>query len=406
MRGLPFIIVMTACGPGVLTATSDAPAMVVVEGAASDGNRPTRKTEAGSWSNASALWVQGGQPAVLDAAGPHLRDTAGTFSALPVGEAGTMTLGTVTALTPRGTGVLLAGASGLFVDQSGRLLPSPMNHDFTAGSVRFLDLTGDSLWVTTDEAVQVSLANATRAGLVVDDAKDRGAVQLVAGRTSTTAVLVQGTSLYGVDLSAQTVTTLAREVGTVSGVAHLADGTVALASSRGLLVVARDGVVTRHTLSAAGAEATPVLAVTTAADGFVALTATQVVRVGLTGAPTLLTEVSHPSARGLATDGTDFFVLDGAELARLTTQADGSAPSFARDVAPFMTAHCQTCHASGAQYAPVRDFTNFGVAKTNASLILRRLRDTAAPMPPAATEVLTSAQYDVVVRWVNGGFAP
>ncbi len=407
MRGVFIVMAVTACGPGVLSPSTDAPAVVVSEGAALDGSRPTRKSETGTWSNPTALWAQSGQPVVVDAAGPHLRDSAGVFSAMPVGEDGApLTLTAVSALTPRGAGVLVAGAAGLFVDQSGRLLPSPMSANFPAGSVRFLDLTGTSLWVTTADAVQVNTTTATREALAVDDPKDRGAVQLVAGRSATTALLVQGTSLYSVDLGAQTVTTLARGVGTITGVAHLSDGAAALASSSGVLVVSPADVVTRHTLSAAGADPVPVLAVTTWGEDLVALTATQVLRVGATGAPTLLTEVSHATAKGLASDGVDLFVLDGSGLARLTTQVDGTAPSFARDVAPFMTTHCQSCHATGAQYAPVRDFTNFGVAKTNASVILRRLKDTAAPMPPALTEVLTPAQYDVVVRWVNGGFAP
>ena len=81
-------------------------------------------------------------------------------------------------------------------------------------------------------------------------------------------------------------------------------------------------------------------------------------------------------------------------------------PSFAADVKPFMTMHCRSCHATGASYAPVMDLENYSVAKAWASQTIRRLTDTSAPMPPANREVLTPAQYDVVVRWAEGGLLP
>jgi mono/diheme cytochrome c family protein len=98
--------------------------------------------------------------------------------------------------------------------------------------------------------------------------------------------------------------------------------------------------------------------------------------------------------------------VDGTQVARLTTSVDPPPPSFATDVKPFFTAHCRSCHATGANYAPQIDLETYATARSWAQASLRRITDTLAPMPPASAEILTPAQYDVVVRWVEGGLLP
>jgi len=71
-----------------------------------------------------------------------------------------------------------------------------------------------------------------------------------------------------------------------------------------------------------------------------------------------------------------------------------------------MRGHGRSVPQCGANYAPVIALENYGTAKTWAQAPLRRITDTLSPMPPASTEILTPAQYDIFVRWVDGGLLP
>lgn len=413
MRALPLVLlVLTGCGQGVISVIPpdavQVPEMVVVAGAADEATRPTRKEE-GAFTGASALWVQDGALAVLDAAGPHARTGVDAFAALPVGTPDApASLAQVTAVTPRGAGVFLTTPTGFFHDRDGRLLRSPLSDSFAMEAVRFVDVVGagadEVLWLTAGEVVRV--AGGHREGLTVADANEAGALQAVVGESATQALVVQGASLYRVDAAAKTVATLARGVGRVSAFAHAASGEVLLGTDDGLLSVAADGVVTRRTLAADGASAAAIVDLSRAGDAVLVSTSTQLLQTK-GGTTVVLADVAAPKAHALArtADG-DTFTLDGAALVRLTSLVDPTAPSFEADVKPFMQAHCTSCHTSGANYAPVIDFEKYGVAKTYAARSVARLTSTSAPMPPASTEVLTPAQYDVVVRWAQEGMLP
>jgi hypothetical protein len=401
-----FLLLVTGCTGAIeplRPAPIEVPAITIVSGAPTESTRPQRTTE-GAFTAPTALWLQEGAPTVLDGQRVSRRDGPG-FKPLTIGTPeDARTPGAIRAATPRHGGVFLAGTEGFFHDAPGRLLRSPLSDAFAMESVRFVDFTGGALWVTTaNEAVRV--LNGRREAVRIADPEETGALQAVVGRTATTALVVQGASLYSVDLSTRAVTTLARTVPTVTALSHRGE-VVLLGTTEGLVEVSADDVVKRRTLAAAGGTAAAIVDVEAVGGTSLVSTSRQVLHVTEASA-VILADVTQPWPDSLAKDPSgDVWFLDGTSVVRLSTSVAPPAPSFATDVKPFMAAHCRSCHSSGANYAPVLDLENYGVAKTWAQASLRRITDPLSPMPPASAEILTPAQYDIVVRWVDGGLLP
>ncbi|MDP2272593.1 MAG: hypothetical protein Q8N23_24720 [Archangium sp.] len=399
MRSLLFSSVLLAACTGAIQVTpppAEIPAMGVVMNAPVDRPRPHRTTP-GEWSSPSALWLQDGEVTVLD--GALVRQRSGDdFSTLEVA----IEPGVVKALSRRGAGVMVAATGGFFHDAPGRLLRAPVSDDFAMSSLRFVDVVGAALWVTTStDATRV--LDGHRETVRINDASETGAVQAIIGRSSTAALLVKGASLYAVDLEARTVKTLARGVGTVTAIDHRGDVAL-IGTSEGLLEVATDGSVSRHTLSATDV-GQAIVDIEVVGELTLVTTTSQVLQLG--AVIVVLADVTQAWPDALTKDvNGDVWFLDGASLVRLSTSVVVPPPSFAADVKPFMTAHCRSCHATGANYAPQLNLENYAVARNWAVQSLNRITDTVAPMPPANREVLTPAQYDVVVRWVEGGLLP
>lgn len=413
MRPLLFaaVAVMTACTGEIRVPVTPTPVVVpditVVSVAPREAATRPERTLQGDWSNPSALWLQQGAVTVLDGAAVKQRSDAAFINVAVGTDTEPRQVGTLRAVTRRADGVFLASTGGFFHDAPGRLLRAPVSDDFTMSTVSFVDAVGAALFVTTATG-GYRVRDGHREAVRVSDPDETGTLQLVAGRTEDTALVVMGASLYAVDLSARTIKPLARGLATVTAVDHLADGSVLLGTSAGLVTVKSDDTVTRATLSADGSDVAIVdLQVTT--DATLVATATQVLQL-TAGGPVVLGDVTKPWPDALTKDAAgDVWFLDGATLVRLSTSTVVVEPppvSFAADVKPFMTAKCATCHATGANYSPVINLENYGTAKTWATNVVNRLQDTLAPMPPASTEVLTPAQYDVVVRWVEGGLLP
>lgn len=405
MRALTLSLVSLSACTGAISVTpppEEVKAMTVVVGAPVERPRPNRTTP-GEWSSPSALWLQANEVTVLD--GALVRQKAGAdFATLAVGtDSDARVPGAVKALSRRGAGVMLAATGGFFHDAPGRLLRAPVSDDFAMDSLRFVDVVGGALWVTTStDAVRV--LDGHRETVRLNDPTESGAVQALIGRSGVAALLVKGASLYAVDLEGKTVKTLARGVGTVTAIDHRGDVAL-IGTSDGLIEVAADGTVTRHTLSATEAGQT-IVDLEVVGELTLVTTTSQVLQLGAVAV--VLADVTQPWPDALTRDPSgDVWFLDGAALVRLSTSTvTAPPPSFAADVKPFMTMHCRSCHATGASYSPQLNFENYAVAKSWATKTVERLTDTLAPMPPANREVLTPAQYDVVVRWVEGGLLP
>lgn len=360
--------------------------------------RPNR-TVHGNWSAPSAIWSQNGAATVLDGTNVQQRNSDDFVPLLVGTDSEPNTLGQLKALTRRNGGVFIASTGGFFHDAPGRLLRAPLSNDFSMAQVRFVDATANALFVTTDtDAYRVF--NNRRDAVRVNDPDEAGALQAVAGRSDTEALLIRGASLYLVDLEARSVKVLARGLGTVTAMDHLADGSVLFGTSAGLVTVANDDSVTLQTFGA------DVIDVEVTADATLVMTATKLLQLTATGA-LILADVTEAWPDAMTKDAAkDVWFIDGANVVRLSTSVTAPPPSFAADVKPFMAAHCASCHKTGAGYAPIFDLENYGTAKSHSTLVLDRLQDTAAPMPPTSTEVLTASQYEVVVRWVEGGMLP
>jgi hypothetical protein len=397
-------LLLTAC-TGAISVTpppEEVKAMRVVAGAPIERPRPNR-TAPGEWSSPSAVWLQAGEVTVLD--GSLVRQKAGAdFATLAVGTSTDARIpGEVKALSRRGDGVMLAATGGFFHDAPGRLLRAPLSDDFAMDSLRFVDVVGAALWVTTaTDAVRV--LDGHRETVRLNDPTESGAVQAIVGRSTSSALLVKGATLYSVDLGGKTVKTLARGIAAVTAIDHRGDVAL-LGTSEGLLEVAADDSVTRHTLTDSTETAVTIVDLEVVGDVTLVTTTSQVLQLG--SVAVVLADVAQPWPDALTKDGSgDVWFLDGTSLARLSTSVAVTPPSFATDVKPFMATHCRSCHATGASYAPQINFENFATAKSWATQTINRLTDTSAPMPPANREVLTPAQYDVVVRWVEGGLLP
>jgi len=403
---LSSLLLLTGCMGAIepmRPAPVDVPAITVVSGAPVESTRPNRTTE-GSFTAPTALWLQAGAATVLDGSNVFRRDGA-NFTALTIGTAtDPRTPGAIRALTTRNDGVFLAGTDGFFHDAPGHLLRSPLSDAFAMESVRFVDFTGGALWVTTStEAVRV--LDGRREAIRIDDLEESGALQAVVGRSATRALVAKGASLYAVDLASRTVKTIARSLPTLTALSHRGD-VVLLGTTEGLVEVSDADVVKRRTLVAANRTAPAIVDVEAVGTASLVTTGSQVLHVTEVSA-VVLADVTQPWPDSLAKDPSgDVWFLDGASVARLSTSVAPPAPSFAADIKPFVQAHCRSCHASGANYAPVIDLENFGTAKTWAQASLRRITDTLSPMPPASSEILTPAQYDLFVRWVDGGLLP
>lgn len=403
---LASLLLLTGCTGAIepmRPAPVEVPAIVVVSGAPTESTRPNRTTE-GRFTAPSALWLQAGAATVLDGDAVLRRELAG-FAPLAVGTPDDpRTPGAIRAMTTRHDGVFLAGTQGFFHDAPGRLLRSPLSDSFTMESVRFVDFTGDALWVTTGtDAVRV--LNGRREAIRIDDPEERGELQAVVGRSTSTALVARGASLYAVDLAARTVKTLARALPAVTALSHRGD-VVLLGTTEGLVEVGSDDVVRRRTLAAPNGAAPAIVDVDSRGASALVSAGRQLLLVTEASA-VVLADIAQPWPDSLARDlSGDVWFIDGTSVARLSTSVAPAPPSFATDVKPFVQAHCASCHASGARYAPVIDFENYGVSKTWAQTSLRRITDTLSPMPPASAEILTPAQYDVFVRWVDGGLLP
>jgi hypothetical protein len=241
--------------------------------------------------------------------------------------------------------------------------------------------------------VSVTLNGTLTAELAVGVEKDKG-------------LLLAGGNLISVDLAAQAARWEAKELPPVSAVARSDDGTVYLATSKGLYARAKSGDVKLYTFAPEGSEPKAV------ADVFSSLGETLVAVDGKVaelsaGGAAAIDALQSPRARGLARDANgDTFALDGTTLVKLAT---GRLYTFEADVKPFFVAHCTSCHTTGANYSPIFDLTQYAVVSQpafNAKIVQRLTSNGRGPMPPADVEVLNSSDYAVVLRWVAGGMLP
>jgi mono/diheme cytochrome c family protein len=405
-------IALAGCGAG--ETAPDVPALERIEGAPADGPTPEKveiptdpaltPTALALYQGAAAVGTTGG---VL--VGSLTTNSLKPLLVVPTGDEPS-SAGAIQRFAQRGTGGFFAVAeNGLFHDGQGVLLYSPLNQakELAGNPITWLDAFGaqssEELWLVTSAGAFRVAAGKIGSFEVEDPAGVPQPAEAVVGVAPGQAIVVTAGRAYLVNIVEVTAELLLEEMGPFHGLARGEDGTVYIAAGGGLFE--RDpvtGALAVRTLAAAGAPAEPVLAVAASFGAVVAATQKSLVRIDAAGAVRLVDLPEPPPA--LAVDGQgDTWALESGKVVRHIT---GAPVSFESDVKPFLDAHCMSCHASGAGGAPVVDFLDYEVAKERASTIVKRLKGEGSVMPPVTVEVLTAADYAVVIRWVAGGLLP
>lgn len=400
------LLFFAACAPGQIVmpppAPVEPPSLTRVSLTPQDTTRPTSSTVMSSVT-AVGLSLVSGQVAVVNADSVSVRN--GTMlNPVPVGASGTDSLGTVRLVGRRGAGSLWLSSSGVFSERMGRLLRSPVSDSLPLADVKAIDVVGEGAtetwWLRTDAAV-LRVSEGDVDSIALDDPKGAGLITSVVGRDAQVALVVKGERLYLVDVAAPKVTVLAKGIGAVTAGAKLGDGSVVFATAEGLVKVttANDVVL----LGFGDASAVNDVSV----DGDAAFIQSNGKLFSmLVDDVRVLGDVAAPMVSGVVRDSAGaVFTLDGAQLKRLATTPEEQPVRFA-DVKPFFTSRCTSCHSSGANYAPIIDFTNFQKAKLAAQQSLDRVKNPDNPMPPAASGLLRPSQYQVLERWVAQGLLP
>jgi cytochrome c5 len=317
-----------------------------------------------------------------------------------------VTVGAVHRIARRADGgVLVVADGGLFTDQDGILMRSPLTDVVRPMGLVAVDAFGsatdEELWIVNAEGL-LHDGGGMLEGIAIPNApKPEAVVGVAPGR----AIMIGAGEAWLVDVTAKTAKKITSGLGVVHGSDRSDDRTAFFATDGGLFSFSSSGAATLRTLAADGAPATSVLGVTAAYGSVLAVTATSLVSVTDKEA-SIVGTVATPQALSIATDGDgDAWLVDGAGVGRFKT---GAPVSFATDVAPFMKAHCTACHKDGTNGAPPHDFTTYDESKKLGGSIAKKLRapEGMGEMPPVATEKLAASDYAAVTRWVAGGMLP
>ena len=395
-------------GDGSGGAGGSAPTTQHVDGAPTTGNEPARTAVRMTAATPKTLGVLAGGLAVGTDGGLYAAKVGdNTFELVPAvdDDGNFIDSGAVRHLTRRdGGGILVDATLGLFDDDQGILLKSPLDGTLDAAAIDALSAVGtdtaEELWVLQKGKV-IHIANRKVADVSV---ADMGAVDTAFAAAAGQGVIVSGDEGWFVDVGTSDATDFATDLGHVYAGDHGEDGSVVLGSDAGLVVRDCSGNVTYYSLAAAGQRAEKVIAVSSAFGAVFAATSTALIAITSKG-PELVAKPEAP-VTALATDANgDLWSLEGDKIFH---HATGAPVSFAKDVLPFIEQHCARCHQTGQNGAPKLDYENYDIAKMYASLMVTRLG--AAPdegvMPPATAETLTAEDYAVVTRWVASGLSP
>ena len=399
---------LAACSPAETTPSAEPPVVTKVEGAPTATATPIARAELPSDKPATVLTSLHGAVALGTSIGlmtGTLADDPPAAVQLVPDEGGPTATGAIDVVARRsGGGLLVHGASGLFHDTEGFLVPSPLEKSLAGKPIVAIDALGEGdaeeLWIATSAgAIHVA------AGMIETFAVEGASApaDTAIGTGPGQAVISAGGEAFFVDLSAKKVTLLATGLGKVHGHDRSEDDTVYLATDAGLLARTKAGAVSLRTLAATGNPAVPVLGVAASFGTVMVVTASSLVRINPTSATTIGDLAGASGALAVDANG-DVWTASTGKLTRFAT---GGHVSFAADVKPFFSKHCTGCHATGVNGAPKDDFLDYASAKERSALMLKRLSgDGGSVMPPVTSEVLAPSDYAVITRWIGGGLQP
>jgi mono/diheme cytochrome c family protein len=303
-----------------------------------------------------------------------------------------------------GGGILVDAEKGLFDDDDGVLLASPLGAAIDHASIDAMSAIGtgsdEELWVLAKGKV-IRVAHGKLDDVSV---QGQGAVETAFVAASGRGVVVSDDAGWLIDVSASDATDFASHLAHPSSGDRGDDGSVSLATDAGLVTRDRAGNVVFYSFAPNGKPAEKVVAVSSAFGTSFAATERAIVAITEKG-PELVATPTKP-VTALATDAVgDLWSIEGGVLYH---HATGAPVSFAKNVEPFIKAHCATCHENGQNGAPKLDFESYDVAKKYAPIIGQRLNAPTSDgvMPPASAGTLTASDYAVVTRWIASGLLP
>ncbi len=308
--------------------------------------------------------------------------------------------GTIAGLASRGPSLLAWSEAGLFHEEGGFLLYSPLSAVLHALVITALDVVhaGDeeALWIRTDAGVHQWSGDTLRR------IEGTGDVDLVIGTDLWHAVVVIDGTAFFTDAMTGTLAPEVSDLGQVQDGACRVDGSVYLATTTGLWGRDPHGQWSQWTFVEAGGSPASARAVTASLDAVYVALEDRVVVVDPEGSRLL---ASNVAAETLSEDGAgDVWLPQDGGLLRLKT---GLPVSFERDVVPFMEQHCTGCHDDEASNAPPLALRSYANVAEMAELVKQRLlADGAPPMPPANNGTLDTSDYAIVMRWIAGGKLP
>jgi len=409
------VVALAACGKHGGGGTQG-PQVTVVTGAPQAlTTPPTRDAAVGVTSPTAVSTLQGAVVAGTSS-GVFIGSKSGdALTAMAVVATGSdpLTTGAVTNLARRSSGgALIQAQNGLFQDQDGYLLFSPMSASLMSMSPTTMDALGnepsEELWFSASAGALYVGGGAVQ---TYDVNGATGAPDAVVPAGAGQAVIAWDGSAYLLDLNVNALTDVGDDLSKVNGFDHGDDGTVYLATSAGLYARTRAGAASLYTFADPGQPAANVLAVGSAFGSVYVATATQLLSLDGSTAHVQATLAQGQAGRSIAVDTNgDAWVIDQGQLAHFLT---GKPVSYATDVKPFFDQHCTVCHwtsSSGttANGAPATDFDDFATAVSIAPLAINRMEANGyLPMPPpTANDPLTPTDYAVVIRWAGGGYQP
>jgi hypothetical protein len=312
-------------------------------------------------------------------------------------------LGPIKSAAPRQNKAWVLSQNGLFYDEGTMLLRSPVSTSIDVSNFTNISSYGEGeseeVWLY-NQAQALFVSGLNSVSLKLTENETALPIESLVARANKTALVISLGRIFILDVKTSTAQAIFEGVSTAAHSVRVAD-VVWFGSATGLIAVSSDNSAKYYSYNDA-----PIQAIATNGVDLIFIVQNKLMRKSATGFEIIGT-VATPKPAGLSLMKSGrIYALDANVLVQFGSD-DVVVPktSFATDVVPFVNAHCMTCHRA---QVPVRAFDTLGVATVYADDIVNRLQSLGnkSPMPPPDREVLSAAQYDVFLRWVNEGKLP
>jgi len=399
-----------ACGAlivGGLAGCGGDDSLEVVEGAPSIPSEAPARISLTAAEDVTAIGAKGSRVVVGTQAGVYIVNEAGTellsLSVWSDDPAAPTEPGPTHAFGRRTENVLVAAEGGLFHTSGDKLLVSPASASVAGLGVASLAAEGaaenEKVWIGGAGGLY-ELKNGALTAWAIEG---QSAAPNVITPDGALVFVAFGDKLYELDTAAGEAKLLPHSFGAIHAIARGAAGSVYVAADQGLFERRADGGYTQYTLSDGDPKAAWG-AVFDPKKGMFAVTAAGVVLaqpgnapVGVAALPGTIAPAAGAPAAAADDIGT-VWIGAGKSLEGLKI---GSTVAFEADVEPILANYCASCHATGAQYSPKIDFSDYETTKQISTKMIQRI--SAGQMPPSSSPAMPAEAFDVLLRWEASG---